>query len=344
MRKNKLYCAIGIFLLVLFAISAKFAYSQAPAKKFKTNVEVVNVDFTVTNKNGELISGGLSIDDFEVYEDGIKQAVTNFSPIEGPITTILLIDYSKQSYLMSLYSQEEVWYGPIEFVRSLKEEDWAAILIYDRRIYNEKDDQKNGIFRDFTQSKDELEKTLRNIFRSPAVWSESCLVDAVKSTIEMVNANREDLNEKISLILVSTGLDTFSQNQYDKVLKEVQNSGVVIYAVGIGQQLRTRLDPYIDTLDRMEFLVSDNRLKSFSELTGGEAFFPKFVGELPAIFENISNSLRNQYSLGYVSSNLKRDGKFRKIEVKVIKTMTNKKGKAEKLTAHHRKGYFAPKD
>ncbi|MBI2057550.1 MAG: VWA domain-containing protein [Candidatus Yanofskybacteria bacterium] len=270
--------------------------------------------------------------------------MTNFSAIEGPITTILLIDYSKQSYSISLYSQEEVWYGPIEFVRSLKDEDWAAIIMYDRKVYTDKDAEKNGIFQNFTQSKNELEKTLNNISRSPAVWNESCLVDAVKAVLDMITANREDLNEKISLVLVSTGLDTFSQNRYDKVLKEAQNSGVVIYAIGIGGQLRAVYEDRLSTGDRMEFLVSDNRLKSFSELTGGEFFQPRFVSELPDIFKNISVYLRNQYSLGYISSNPKRDGKFRKIEVKVKKTWTNKKGKEEKLTAHNRKGYFAPKD
>ncbi len=338
--KLKTYFCIGLLIFLINPVWAQ----QKDKPTFKSKVEVVNVDFTVTNKNGDLISGGLVIDDFEVYEDGVKQTVTNFSPIEGPITTILLIDYSKQSYLMSLYSQEEVWYGPIEFVKSLQDQDWAAILMYDRKIYNTEEDQKNGIFQDFTQSKSELEKTLRNIFRSPAVWNESCLVDAIKSTIDMVNENRENLTDKVSLVLVSTGLDTFSKNQYDKILKEAQNSGMVIYAIGIGGQLRAAHDHQMNTDTRMELLVSDNRLRSFAQTTGGEFFQPRFVSELPDIFKNISVDLRNQYSLGYVSSNTKRDGKFRKIEVKVTKTVTNKKGKEEKLTAHHRKGYYTPKD
>ncbi|MBI2677034.1 MAG: VWA domain-containing protein [Candidatus Yanofskybacteria bacterium] len=328
----------------LSAFLASPVYAQQDKPDFKSRVEVVNVDFRVTNKSGDTIIGDLTNDDFEVYEDKVKQEITNFSAIEGPITTVLLIDYSRQSYLMSLYSQEEVWYGPIEFVRSLKDEDWAAIIMYDRKVYTDKDAEKNGIFQNFTQSKNELEKTLNNIFRSPAVWNESCLVDAIKSTIDMVNANRESLTDKVSLVIVSTGLDTFSKNRYDKVLEEAQNSGVVIYAIGIGGQLKAAYGDRMSTDDRMDLLVSDNRLKSFSELTGGEFFQPRFVSELPDIFKNISVYLRNQYSLGYISSNLKRDGKFRKIEVRVKKTWTNKKGKEEKLTAHNRKGYFAPKD
>src|SRR3990167_7961946 len=99
----------------------------------------------------------------------------------------------------------------------------------------------------------ELESTLSNILNSQPAWSESCLVDAIKTVLDLVSENRESLTDKVSLILISTGLDTFSQNQYDKVLKEAQNSGVTIYAIGIGQQIRTLQDQYLDSLDRMEF-------------------------------------------------------------------------------------------
>ncbi|HEY4484499.1 MAG TPA: VWA domain-containing protein [Candidatus Paceibacterota bacterium] len=328
---------------LLLAFFAKPIWAQKDKSEFKSRVEVVNVNLRVTNKSGDLITG-LEAEDFEVYEDGVKQNITNFSTVEGPITTILLIDYSKQSYLMSLYSQNEVWHGPIEFLKSLKDEDWTSILMYDRKVYAGNQDKENGIFQDFTQNKRELESTLSNILNSQPAWSESCLVDAIKTVLDLVSENRESLTDKVSLILISTGLDTFSQNQYDKVLKEAQNSGVSIYAVSIGQQIRTLQDQYMDSLERMELSMSDNRLRSFAELTGGEVFLPKFAGEFKSIFQNISDDLRNQYSLGYISGNTKRDGKFRKIEIKVKKMLPDPKGKMQKLTARHRKGYYSPKD
>ena len=331
------------FCLLLLIFFDNLAYAQKEKPVFQTKVELVNVNFRVTNKNGDLISG-LAEEDFEVYEDSVKQTITNFASLEGPITTVLLIDYSKQSVFMSAYSQQEIWFGPLEFVKSLQEEDWAAILMYDRKVYNEKFHQEAGVFQDFTQDKQKLEKTLMNIFRDPPAWSESCLVDAVKTVLDTIYDNRESLTDKVSLVLISTGLDTFSKNLYDKTLKQAQNSGVVIYAVSVGQQIRLLQEQYMQAEDRLEFLSSDNRLKSFAELTGGEAFFPRFAGEFKSIFENISNSLRNQYSLGYISSNTKRDGKFRKIEIKVKKTLLDQKGKMQKLTARHRKGYYAPKD
>src|SRR3989338_645996 len=107
------------------------------------------------------------------------------------------------------------------------------------------------------------------------------------------------------------------------------------------KQIRLLQEQYMQAEDRLEFLSSDNRLKSFAELTGGEAFFPRFAGEFKSIFQNISNSLRNQYSLGYLSSNAKRNGKFRKVEIKVKKMLPDPKGKMQKLTTNHRKGYYA---
>lgn len=338
MKTKNLLCFVLFFLFLIVPICA-----QKEKPTFQSKVELVNVNFRVTNKDGDLVTG-LSDEDFEVYENGIKQVVTNFASLDGPVTTVLLIDYSKQSVFMSAYSQQEIWFGPLEFVKSRQEEDWTAILMYDRKVYNEKFHQEAGVFQDFTQNKQDLEKTLMKIFRDPPAWSESCLVDAVKTVLGLISDNRESLTDKISIVLVSTGLDTFSKNLYDQTLKEAQNSGVVIYAVSVGQQIRLLREQYLQAEDRLEFLSSDNRLKSFAELTGGQAFFPRFAGEFRSIFENISNGLRNQYSLGYISNNTKRDGKFRKIEVKVNKTITNKKGKEEKLNASHRKGYYAPKD
>jgi VWFA-related protein len=86
--------------------------------------------------------------------------------------------------------------------------------------------------------------------------------------------------------------------------------------------------------------MADNRLKSFADFTGGEAFFPTFETEFPAIFSNVSAMLRNQYSIAYNSSNTKHDGKFRKIRVDVT-TDLKENGKQMKLKVLTRKGYMA---
>jgi len=91
------------------------------------------------------------------------------------------------------------------------------------------------------------------------------------------------------------------------------------------------------------FLQADNVLRSFAELSGGTAFFPKFQGEFRSIFETVSAHLRHQYSLGFAPTNRKPDGKLHKIRVEVPPMDVNRDGKLDKLKVRHKQGYYAPK-
>jgi len=148
----------------------------------------------------------------------------------------------------------------------------------------------------------------------------------------------------LAVLLVSTGLDTFSKHTYDEALKKCKAANASVYAIGLGQNFRIRADAagYISPEGNLELLMSDNRLRSFAEFTGGEAYFPRFVTEFPSIFNNVSAQLRNQYSIGYVSTNPKHDAKFRKIRVDVTADINND-GKPDKLKVQTRKGYV-PKE
>ena len=144
------------------------------------------------------------------------------------------------------------------------------------------------------------------------------------------------------MILVSTGLDTFSKRNLSNTLKRVKSSTAPIYSVALGGNLRARYEHLMSTTGRMDFLQADSTLKSFAKYTGGEAFFPRFSSQFGPIFNTISLLLRNQYSLSYISTNPKRDGKFRKIKVKVIADLDGN-GKNDKMKVNHRSGYNADK-
>ena len=190
-----------------------------------------------------------------------------------------------------------MWNAIYGFAESLRKGDWVAVIGYDLRP---------TILTDFTQNRSELMEALSR-FNTPA-FRESNLSDALIYTLDRV----EEIEGKVAVLLVSTGLDTFSRATYDEALKKTKSANASVYAIGVGQSVRLRYN-----LDNIEWLMADNRLRTFAEFTGGEAFFPRFPTEFPAIFKNISNMLRNQYSLAYASSNPKRDGKFRKIRVTV---------------------------
>ncbi len=287
----------------------------AGQKAISVSVDLVNLQALVTDKKGNIITG-LRPENFTVYEDGVKQEITHFGTVDASITAVLLVDFSKYVDYFIL----DVWNSIYTFADSLRPGDWVAVIGYDIRP---------TILTDFTQNRGQLMEALSR-FSTPA-FSESNLSDAVIFTLDRV----EEIEGKVAVIFVSTGLDTFSQHTWDEALKKCKSANASIYSISVGQSVRIRYN-----LDNIEWLMADNRLRAVAELTGGDAYFPRFPTELPSIFKNISNSLRNQYSLAYSSTNTKRDGKFRKIRVQAQADI-NHDGKLVDLKVQTRQGYQA---
>jgi len=284
-------------------------------------VEQVQVDITVQDKNGNLIQG-LRKEHFKVYEEKVEQTVTFFTPIEAPITAVLVTEYSKVIPWEWLY---EAWLASHLFADLMRPEDWIAAVAYDIRP---------EILVDFTQNKAEVYNALRKL-NYPA-FRESNLYDAVYDVLERV----EELEGKVAMVLVSSGLDTFSKKNLDQILDKVKEGNVVIYPISLGGNARVR-NTY-STSTHMDLIQAEAVLKYFARYTGGVAFFPRFVQQYKGIFQTISALLRNQYSLGYVSTNTKKDGSFRKIKVEVVADIDGD-GKPDKLKVQHREGYSVTK-
>jgi hypothetical protein len=113
------------------------------------------------------------------------------------------------------------------------------------------------------------------------------------------------------------GIDTFSRITYDKALKIASGAGVPIFTVGVGNLFFKKYEQYLSPETRLTFLQAFNSLKAFAERTGGAYFDMTFEGQIPNIMRNIELLLRNQYSVGYVPSNTRSEGKDRKIKVEV---------------------------
>lgn len=287
------------------------------------SVDLVSLNVLVTDPKGNVLVG-LKPEHFAVYEDNVKQEITNFSPVEATITVVMLVEYSKK---VSWFVYD-VWNAIYGFANTLRPGDWVAVVGYDIRP---------TILCDFTQDRSKVMDALRR-FNYPA-FSESNLADAVIDTLDRV----EEIEGKVAVLLVSTGLDTFSKHTYDEALNKCKAANASIYAISLGQQFRLRYEQYMSREANMDFLMADNRLRTFTDFTGGEAYFPRFMTELPSIFSNISAMLRNQYSIAYASTNTKKDGKYRKIRVEVTVDV-NGDGKPDKLKVMTRKGYLAKLD
>ena len=264
------------------------------------DIELVNLDVSVTDKHGNFIPN-LGQKNFRVYEDKVEQKISNFSPTIAPLTIVLLMEFGRTFG----YYADDVVIPAAHFLELLRPEDWAAVVAYDLRP---------EILADFTQDKRELYGALSRL-RIPG-FSETNLFDALKDTLDRL----EEVDGKKAVLLISTGIDTFSKITFDTILKRVQNTNVVIYCIGMGGLLRELLDSrgYLGGEQRLTFLQADNQLNTFARRTGGKAWFPKFMGEYPSILQQVGVELRNQYSIGYVPLNPTKDGKFRKLKVDVV--------------------------
>lgn len=293
---------------------------QGGAYKMRVDVPLTVVDFVVTDRKEKFFLrpnlNKTNVNEaLEVREDGVPQEVVLFEPAEAEITVLLLIDYSRQSAFMSYWSEGEVWFGPLELIRKLKENDWIGIMLYDI---------KPEVWLEFTRNKREAESAIMyQLWRTPPRFSESNLSDAVWKVLDILEAD-ENRRHRFVVVAISTGFDTFPRkNFFDDVLPRVKNSRIIFYPVSVGGNLRAR---YEDQLaresrygDHMEFYVADSRLRSLAEASGGKAYFPRFVGEFPGIFQELKETLGNQYTIGYYPTNRNFNGKKRKIEIRFKK-------------------------
>ena len=287
------------------------------------DVDLVNFDVVVTDNNGNPISG-LQKEHFKVFDDNVEQTVTNFSSAEAPLTVVIVAEFGDT---FGYYYDDVV--GPAAgFINSLRPDDWAALIAFDIRP---------EILTDFTKNKNELFAGL-NRMRIPA-YRETSLYDAVYETLQRL----DNVDGKKAIFLLATGIDTLSKKNYGEALRKAETSDTMIYSVGMGQLARLYFESRLAPEDNIQFLQADNVMRSLAEATGGRAFFPRFVGEYPSIYESVSANLRNQYSVGFIPKVRKTDGKLHKLRVEVPPLDVNKDGKPDKLKVRHKKGYYAPK-
>lgn len=307
-----------------------------PDYSLKVNVPLVNVDVLVTTKDGQFIPG-LHQDNFRILEDGVQQKVTNFAVSQAPITAVLLVEFASTNYVFMIQALQASY----AFANTLKKDDWVAVSYYDMQPH---------ILVDFTQDKRAVYGAL-NELRIPG-FIETNMFDALYDTLDRLDR----VEGKKYVILVTTGIDTFSKITLDKMLKKIKDTkDVTIFPVSVGFILREmyeaqgRAAPHGMGIpvSEIDYLQADNELRTFAAMTGGRAYFPRFQGELPELFGDISNDIRHQYSLSYQPTNTKLDGTYRKLKVEVVAPdggplkVKDQKGKNVKIDVVARDGYTA---
>jgi len=310
-----------------------------PDYSLKVNVPLVNVDVLVTTKDGGQFIPGLRKENFRIMEDGVPQQIKNFTVSQAPITAVLLVEFASTNYIFMTQALQASY----AFANTLKKDDWVAVAYYDMQPH---------ILVDFTQDKKAVFGAL-NQLRIPG-FAETNLFDALYDTLDRLDR----VEGKKYVVLVTTGIDTFSKLTLDKIMKKIKDTkDVTIFPISVGFIVREWCETHPSycrnahgmgiPVNHMDYLQGDNEMRTFAAMTGGRAYFPRFEGELPELFGDISNDIRNQYTISYSPSNTKLDGTYRKLKVEVINPegaplkARDQKGKEHKLDVVAREGYTA---
>ncbi|MDP9146303.1 MAG: VWA domain-containing protein [Acidobacteriota bacterium] len=294
------------------------------------DVPVVTLDVIATTKNGDILTG-LKKENFKVLDDGAPQTITNFAPSDAPITIVIVMEFSGRAYgWFAAYAK----YWADALFPNLQAQDWVALETFDMRTRLEVD---------FTQDKNEVRAAINRLY-FPG-FSESNVFDALLET----NERLKDVKGKKSILLLASGVDTFSKHTLDQTMKQLRQSDVTIFSVGLDKTFTNFLDSRGSLSSHMDYLQAENQLKAFSQETGGFSWFPQFDGEIPGIFQQVAAFLRHQYSISYTPGNGAKDGKFHKVKVELVApdgsplTVLDQKGKKQKYVVYARDGYQAPK-
>jgi VWFA-related protein len=242
---------------------------------------------------------------FKIYEDGVPQQIQSVTMSKAPITAVLLVEFASTNYNF-MYDALNASYT---FASSLQPLDWVAV---------EEFDMKTHILLDFTQDKQAVFGAL-NMLRIPG-FRETNIFDAMYDTLDRLDR----IPGHKELVVVASGRDTFSKITLDTILKKIKATpNVTIYTVCTGEayvewigqmaSMNSNLSPAM-----MDYAQAKNQMNTFARMTGGRSYSPRLMGELPDIFREVAEAIRDQYTITYKPTNPKQDGTYRKLKVELV--------------------------
>ena len=276
---------------------------------FRTGVDLVSLNVTVTDSDNRYVTNIVQ-EDFQLYEDGARQDITFYTRTQLPIALALLMDTSASMTEKMSTAQE----AAVGFAERLRDEDLASVIDFDSRVV---------ILQGFTDSIDALKNAIRQTSAGGSTSLYNAIYISLKELAKVAATTTDDIRRQ-AIVMLSDGEDTSSLVEFDEVLELAKRSDTVIYSIG----LRSR-----DIRTRRGFREADFVLRQLAQETGGRAFFPDDVADLPEIYQRISDELSSQYTLGYISKNPLRDGQWRRIVVRV---------EGQDVAARTKQGYYAP--
>jgi Ca-activated chloride channel family protein len=295
-------------LFLAAALVAAVSTSPSAQGTFRAGVDVVSLNVTAVDASNHYVTD-LEEKDFTVFEDGVKQDLSFFNRKQQPIALSLLLDSSAsmEDKLPTLQM------AATNFVRRLKTNDLAQVIDFDSRV---------EIRQGFTSNQTELQSAIQQTTAGGSTSLYNAIYIALKDLKKAIARNTEEIRRQ-AIIVLSDGEDTSSLLPFEEVLDLAKRSETAIYAIGLRQP----------ESGRGKFKEAEFVLRQLSQETGGRVFFPTSIGELPKIYEQISEELASQYTMAYSSKNPMRNGAWRRIVVRVNKP---------NMIARTRQGYYGP--
>jgi VWFA-related protein len=307
---------MNIYRVLSLVLLLSLTLGVGPNRPVVDDKATVEVDVAVTDRNGNPVTG-LKKENFKVFEDGVEQSVTGVSANHKPLAVVVVVELSESF----------PYYLPIaeEFVKSLSDEDWGAVVSFD---------SIPDIVVDFTHDKSQIVAGLRRL--SPSYYGDVALFDALSFVLDRM----KNPEQKPAILLLGTGRDSLSvKRTYGQALRRAETSNTMIYTVSISQPVVQDWLPFPDRTADFRIREAQNTLASFAYASGGLVFQPEFAGQYAAISQTVIRDLRNQYTLKFVSSGSNVGGKLRKLKVEVIDTDIDYDRKPDKLKIRHKTGY-----
>jgi len=307
--------AVAIFVTLLTGFSSLARRQRPEASQDNVSVkmatELVSVRVTVTDQRGREI-GGLSKDDFKVYEDKVEQPVSFFSDEDTPASIGIVFDTSSSMNGDKIIRAREAL---ARFIQTSHEQDEYFLISFNSSAQLLLDGARDG-------------QAVLNRFNYVHPKGETALYDAVYLGVEKVS---QGTYPKRAIILISDGEDNHSRRSFDELRRRLQEFDGAIYPIGIAGNSHSAKG---SVTDNGPFLM--DRLASIS---GGKSFWPVNAEKMNEAFERIALELRRQYSIGYLPSNFVADGKWRRIKVLGVDPH-----KFSRLVVRSREGYYAVKN
>jgi Ca-activated chloride channel family protein len=296
-----------VFAAALFVAASAVAAGSAQIR-YRAGIDVVGFTVTVTDRNSTPVDG-LTIEDFEVKEDGQLQNLTYFSTGIGdatvPLHIGLMFDTSESMEKDLSFSRG----AAIKFLNTFPKAQDFTLVDFATEV-------RAGRF-----SQEEFPRLVERIRNRPAKGM-TALYDALSVYL---GAAFDQTGRKV-LVIYTDGGDSSSSRTWNETSRLLRASDVTVYPIGF----------MANQGHGSSRLVQQGRLNEMAELTGGMALYPSAMKELDEMYARITKEINTQYTLGYVSTNAARDGKWRKVEVRV------KKPSPGRLQVRTRQGYFAP--